>query len=799
VCGDTRSLGPPATRARRPLAGLAGAALATLLSGCGGPSAAVSAAENAAGSPVEVRAGHDYPSLSLVARDGDPFAAIAFAAAHDGGATISAWLGALIDERGRRALAHGVEVRPNGNGVVVRVRVDTPAQARQAVAFARDALSRPVTPAEFGRIAERVRANSPVRAFVSASERAAGECVGELGTARPGEKPSAPDFEKWRASIFSSESVAFAAVGRRAVLDAAAEALRDGAAWPDGNGPEDPWPVADVSGAYAVEGTGRTLSVALRVGDAARALEAAKALGARRSAISSHAVALDPSWSVDRVVATTRPRGACLRIDLRAKAGSATPLLSAAEVGALTLDEAARALEEAKGAVFSLDRPVLESWDPRNAAAIAAWHALSGRREQGPRRSVVSYAHPPSDTDGDARFPGLLARAATERRAASFDVRRQSEPGQGELWLLLASPCATATETTRSAGVSALAIRTLAATAMDVDGVHIEPWVSAEGIGLLSHGPRAFASESPARHAARVAAALGRALAGAQIGDEDVGLARTALQAELDPETEPLWPVVLEALSPKHPSLLDPRGTWQSITDLSTQAAEIERHAVLRGSLRLALLGPDAAARSGDALLELTRWLHPDRARNARCPALPPLAAHPGEYEVDAPAATAGARAVIAVTLPLGNTGGVPLEAEYTAYLLNRAGGWLERAVRAPGLAARAEATVLGGADAAALAIEVAAPGPTAKPAAAQIRALLSRLSDGTVTADELAQARAAYDEMHAAQQVDPRRRVVELWLARIAAKAPDLASLRAFHRQAFAAERHVIVLTRAR
>ena len=124
------------------------------------------------------------------------------------------------------------------------MRVDTPEQAARAVAFAREALSRPVTAAELGRVAERVRASSPVRAFASAEERAAGECVGELGTGKPGEKPSAADLDKWRAFLFSSESVAFAAVGRRSILDAAAGALHDGPAWPDGNAPDDPWPAA---------------------------------------------------------------------------------------------------------------------------------------------------------------------------------------------------------------------------------------------------------------------------------------------------------------------------------------------------------------------------------------------------------------------------------------------------------------------------------------------------------------------------------------------------------------------------
>ena len=271
------------------------------------------------------------------------------------------------------------------------------------------------------------------------------------------------------------------------------------------------------------------------------------------------------------------------------------------------------------------------------------------------------------------------------------------------------------------------------------------------------------------------------------------------MQAELDPETEPFWPVTLEALSPKHPSLLDPRGTWQSITDLSTQSIETERRAIVRGPLRLAALGADATNRTADAALELERWLRPERARASRCPPSTPIVARPGEYEVDAVEGAAGAHAVVGVTLPLSAAGGVPAEAEMTAFLLNRAGGLLDRAVRAPGLAAHAEATVLGGGDGAALAIEVATPGPTARAAATQVRALLSRLADGTVSAEELAVAKANYEEARASARVDPRLRIVEAWLGRTTMKAPDLAALRAFHRQVFAPERHVVVLTRER
>ncbi len=766
---------------------------------CGGPSAAVSAAESAAGSPVEVRSGHDYPSLSLVARDGDPFAAIALAAAHDLGPVASVWLGALVEERSRRGVAHPFDVRPSGNGFVMHARVDDDAQATRAVAAARDALARPVTQVELGRLEARVQSASPLRVFTSPTDRALGDCVGELATPRAPEKPSLAELEKWRAALYSSEKVAFAAVGSRRMLDAASRALRDGPAWPSTDEPEDPWPASDVFGAYGVEGNTRILSVALRVGDAPRALEAAKELGDRHSALTAHAAALEPPWAVDRIVATTRPRGACLRVDLSLAPGTPAELRAPAEVAALALDEMSRAMAAAPGSPFSLDRAVLESWDPREAAAIAAWRALSARQAPGPRRALASYAHPPSDSEPDTLFPSLVAQAANDRRASSLEVRRTTEAGQGEYWLLLGSPCATQSETTTSAGISAISLRTLAQKATAEDGVRIEAWVSAEGVGLLSHGPRLGPNEAPAHHATRVAAALGRALAGAQIGPGDVAATRSAVQGELDPETEPLWPVTLEALSPRHPSLLDPRGTWQSVTDLSTQSTETERRAIVRGPLRLAALGADAVGRTADAVLELERWLRPERARASRCPVAAPITARPGEYEVDAAAGAAGAHAVVAVTLPLSPMGGVPVEAEMTAFLMNRAGGWLERAVRAPGLAAHAEATVLGGGDAAAFAIEVATPGATARPAASQVRALLARLADGTTSAVELAAAKAGYDDAHAAARVDPRRRIVEAWLGRPAAKTPDLAALRAFQRQVFAPERHVVVLTRAK
>jgi hypothetical protein len=225
---------------------------------------------------------------------------------------------------------------------------------------------------------------------------------------------------------------------------------------------------------------------------------------------------------------------------------------------------------------------------------------------------------------------------------------------------------------------------------------------------------------------------------------------------------------------------------------------------LLRGPLRLAVLANDDAGKSPaggptiqaiDAQAALERWLRPERTEQARCPATTRVAARPGEYEVEAPREGGGSRAVVAVSLP----GAASEEAEWTVHLLNRPNGWLERSVQVPGLAAHAEALLLGGGDAAALAIEIVASGNQARDAATQVRALLARLAEGAAAPDDVAAAQAAFAEANAEASVDPRHRIVQLWLGRTRARVPDLASLRRFHRDALASERHVVVVTKTR
>jgi len=723
---------------------------------------------------------------------------VALAVVHDLGATASVWLEALLEERLERATLLDLEPRPSGNGFVLRARVATPEAAERLMRASHDALAAKVAPGELARIAERASRGPLVRSWTGDADRAVGDCVGELSSRAPATAPTLVDLERYRQAIFSTKAVALAAVGPRPVLDAVARALRDGEDWPTESVLSDPWPAGDVAGAAPGDPGSAAVSVALRLGDPARALDAAKELGARGSLLVAHVEALEPAWSVVRVVGTTRARGACLRVDLDAAPGNPVTPSDAAGVAALALDEASRAVAGATANPWSLDRGVLESTDPRDAATIAAWRALAMQLEPGPTRVFASYLGSITP-DGGGAFARALDEARAERQKPSIELRRAAEVGQGETWMLLASPCATLSESSQTAGLAALTVRALAHDTPELDGVHIEPWVSGTGVGLLAHGTRLGPAETSREHADRVASALGRVLAATRITDESAAAARLRLQADLGQETELLWPVAIEALAPRHPSLLDPRGTWQSVTELPTHAAEVERRALVRGPLRLAILSNSETAQIDGAELSLERWLRPERRRAVDCPSAPAVLPRAAEYEVDPPSGgAAGSRALVAVAVPPSPTGGLPLEAEWTAHLLNREHGWLDRSVRVPGLAIHAEATVLGGRDAAALAIEIVATGDRAREAASQARAVLARLAEGAATAEDLAAARLELEQASALAAVDPRQRVVQLWLGGMAPKPPpDLAALRRFHHDVLAPERHVVVLPR--
>jgi hypothetical protein len=745
-----------------------------------------------------MRADDNRPRLGLVLRDGDPAAGVAVAIAHDLGGSASSWLGALLQLRLEAAGARA-EVRPSGNALVLRTSAKTPKDVERAVTAVSNALKTPFTEQDRSRARERFKAAPPARAWTSKADAAVSSCIGETGDAAPVLNPSLADLERFRTAVLSTESVAFAVVGPRALLDAGEDALKDTDGWPKHRVLQDGWPAEGAFGLTRLGEGARTLSVAVRTADAAKAVVAGRSLGARGSPLSVHLAALDPAWSVQRAAAAARPRGACVRVDLAPLAGVAPEPADVEGVAALALAELGIELDAPSEGAWILDQSALSASDARDAAAIAAWRALTGVLDPGPNRAFVSALARPGDGQTDDGLTRGIGRATQARGEASVGVVRATEGGQGEQWMLLANPCATASESTRDAGRRALVVRTLAEKASGAFDVQVEPWVSTSGIGLLAHAARRDSTETPEAQAERIASALGRSLAGATIHNDDTASARTRLLTELAPEIEPLWPAALDALSPSRASLLDARGTWQSVSDLSVESIEVDRHALVRGPLRFALILNAGDTKTERATLSLERWLKPERKSQARCPTPVTVTPKPGEYTVDAPKATSESHALVGVTLPTGKPGPTPLEARVTAYLLNRPSGWLDTAVRLPGLALHAEASVLGGGEASALVVEVSAPEQKAKEAAQQVRALLARIAEGSTTQAEFDAAQKGLDAAELERASDPRHRVVRLWLAEPRPPSTDLAALRRFHKQALAPERHVLVVTRSR
>jgi hypothetical protein len=292
-----------------------------------------------------------------------------------------------------------------------------------------------------------------------------------------------------------------------------------------------------------------------------------------------------------------------------------------------------------------------------------------------------------------------------------------------------------------------------------------------------------------------VGAALGRALAGTRLDGTDLAAARAKLLEELGPGPEPGFWLAIDAAAPGHPSWLEARGSWTAISEATLHAAEARRLALARGPLRLAVLANSDQTQVDAAIRGADRWLRPLRSPGERCPPTRLPQPQAGELKVE----TTGEAAPSAfVAVPLSTLGAAPAAAaEWTVFLLNRPGGWLDQAVRLPGVA-RARAELVGGSRARALIVEVSALDVEPRAAVAQVRALLERLAAGAATARDVEVAAKSFAALDTAQALEPRRRIVELWHGTAGASRPTLAELRAFH-QALRPERHAVVLVESR
>jgi hypothetical protein len=728
-----------------------------------------------------------------VEREGDPLRGLALAVHVGAGPLASATLSWLIEGRLRGAGFVQSSLRASPSGFVVYALAQDVEQAARFVQEGNRALVTPVSAADAERLAARSAAE-PSRVARSASEAALAQCAGEamLAPGADGQRASAGDVSRWLESVRVGD-VAFAVVGSREYLEAAARAGSGLGSWSRLG--SSAWPSPDAEQIGSVRASGPlTLSVALHGAPTGPVLATAERVAQPDSLFATRLAAGFPAWQVARVSSHLEAGSACLRVDLQAT-GAAPTADAVARSAWNALDELQYTLARLDPGPWLIARQVLAAEAPNEAAAVAAWQALNaGGSGSAALHRLIHYSGDLTPPASSERLAELLEKEAPSE-ASGPELVREVEAGQGNFWMLLASPCGTSAEDAGTAGTLALALHGAALSATGRDGVVLEPWLNVDAIGLLAHAPAATAQENPEAQAERVAEALARALLHSGPSPEAIAASREVLLGSLGTGPTPGLTLALRQTSANHPSWLDARGSWSTLSALSGRSVELQREAFLRGKLRLAVMGSHDDAQIAAGERRLRSLLHGAESGRAACLPHRPVLPVSGQYRVEAPAAR-NAEAIVAVPLPAGPDG-LPEEALWTEMLMNRTDGWLQRALQRPGLVSTARARAMGGAAAAALVIEIRALDGKRDEAVAQVRGLLERLRGGAATGADAQEAQQVLQQRRADLELNPRARVVALWRRGLPRPRPGtLDGLRALHRTAFEAGREVVVLT---
>jgi len=394
-----------------------------------------------------------------------------------------------------------------------------------------------------------------------------------------------------------------------------------------------------------------------------------------------------------------------------------------------------------------------------------------------------------------------IDRATLAWHAPVVDARTRVEQGQGETWVLLASPCGTGSESAGNAGVgAAVALAAAAQAAGDAPDAQVEPFVGIDGVGLLVHGP-ARPGESSQAHARRLADSAARALAADEIAPARATQARTMLIARAaETDARALGGLAL-AVAPGHPSWLDPDGTLFGLASVSDDAVAVRAAAVRAGPLRLGVVANVDAAQADAAVRAVDRWVARRPGEERTCPAVAaPASPRAGTYAVDVPP---GALSEVLIGAPLPPAdANVRAAATWLAAALDGSDGLLARALGGNGptatpLARSWSAVVLGAPQAPALVVRLVGSDPAIDAAVAQVRALLDRLRHGALRDEDRTRASAALARAKLAGSLDPRARVIDLWRGEAATPVPSIDDLRAFATATLRDEAFVIVAAR--
>jgi hypothetical protein len=778
------------------------------------------------------------PNLVVVSREGDPRSAVAAVVFTGDNAYASTALAALVEARLQKGGFASVDSRAARDSFRVRTLIETPARAVEFLAAVQKALAAPVVAGapEMALIARRLASlkRHPLEApIVSQITR----CTGELGVLAgdpaldPSSSGGVAQLDALRAAAFGSPRVAFGTVGSAALTQGVAEAWRGGEKWPKGSPLETASSTNDQVGVFASSdraGTAR-VTLAFPTRRAETAVRAASEAGGTDAALTTRLRALTVPFRVVEASGTVRREGGCLAVTLEmARPGAANNIEDAAAIAASVArqeldrlrsfpdDEPAREASPQAQLGFEGSRAVRVASDPREAAELAAlWSLTTPAPPSAKDTATIALAVAPPSVDPheagtdlaaqlqgiSTRFSSALDRSKKAWNAPLLERRDRVERGQGELWVLLASPCGTLAEGEADAGATALALMTALATRnREAHGVTLEPWIAADGVGIMAHAAR-LPGESTSAMSARVAEEAARTLTAAPFSIGAFSVARAALLNRVGegiaPEGRALA-ALAGAFAPGHPSWLAPLGSWEDLAKSGTEAASLRWGALVQGPLRLAVLGNENAQQADAVARTIDRWLVRSSDQPRVCAAAEPAAtAKSGTLQITLASPPPLAQALVG--LPLGAEASADSAfAELTLAGLSGADGWLNKALGS--LGATAQARLVGGPHAAALVIDVRASESNLDAAVAQVRGLLQRLRQGAILQNDFDRSLALRDRWDLEASLDPRRRLVDLWRdARSTSRGAPLSpeSWRAWAAGALKDEKLMVVLAK--
>jgi len=793
--------------------------LAGALAGCGPAGRARDAGE--AKKPktnpgMEVHAASGRPRLTVVRRDGDPSAAIAIELRGNEGDELDlALTSAIIGARLEAASFGNVEVIAGTR--VARVRALVPQLGAPVATQIDTALTKPIFKEEPAMAAARRALDAfAARPVTDAAIGRAARCL-DRPTRPPNAKlPSLDDLavraESAREARVKSDTVVIGAVGSGAVDSF-------GATW------RTLAPLAGskvVTEAAPVGGTAVTLSLAHEGGVVV--IE-----GGPRAALPSALPSLvDPDgplalrlraaddFRLRGVAGAARAEGACVVIEVEpspaARLFSKDPerfAMRAAVALEVARQETELALERARVTpdVEAARIAIGAGGDPREAADRAAWWSWPAL-PSGPLTSSATLSVPAAvaakgpQVDVESIVAGLspkFALAVSKSKLAwtknEIDLRGHLEIGQGELWAALGSPCSVAHEGVSDAGLTSVAMRALVgahATRVE-DGVTIEPWTAATGVGLVAHAaPRS--GESATHLAQRVGDAVGRAYLASFPAADHLAVARAEGLFALSNNAVGVDLVrsALRSATPLHPSWLDPGGTPDGVAKVGAESLELRLSTLRSGPLRLAVLANAEDGQSDSAARAAERWVPRRPGESRACPV------------TDAGATAKGAIHPLTVKAGTGVALAFPIDdaqrdaAQHLALVLNGESGRLAEALGG-GIASKFEARLVRGVGRHALVILALAPDANVDAVVSRLRAVLDKVRGGGIEQADLARADRDRESAKLARRLEPRARVVDLFAGELLATpaAIDLAQLRAIASKVLDEDRAQLVVAR--